>query len=161
MPLFFLTWTKLICLLKPKIKLHWHLSTILIGWAALLVAGCQNPGVVQIAPNTYLLSREDHGGIFGTASGLKAGVFRDADAFAERQGKAEIPVTAREHPVGILADWASFELTFRIVDKNAPEARWTYVMEQAGTNSPGKGTLLRPDKYTVYEFRAVVPPDSK
>jgi hypothetical protein len=133
---------------------------LFFGLAALL-CGCANPGIVQISPNTYLLSREDHGGIFGSASALKAGVFHDATVFAEKQGKAEIPISAREHPVGILGDWASFELTFRLADKNTPEARCTYVMEQAGTNSAGNGTFLRPDKYTEYEFRAVVSPDSK
>jgi hypothetical protein len=128
--------------------------------AGLIADGCANPGIVQISSNTYLLSREDHGGIFGSVSALKAGVFNDATAFAEKHGKAEIPVSAREHPVGIMGDWASFELTFRLTDKDAPEARSTYVMEQAGTNSPGKGTILRPDKYTEYEFKAVVQ-DSK
>jgi len=38
---------------------------LLVGVAALLMAGCANPGIVQISPNTFLLSREDHGGIFG------------------------------------------------------------------------------------------------
>lgn len=136
--------------MNPKVEI------LVIFWLVVSFAtGCANPGIVQISPNTYLLSREDHGGIFGSASALKAGVFHDATAFAEKQGKAEIPISAREHPVGILGDWASFELTFRLADRNSPEARLTYVMEQAGTNSPGKGTFLRPDKYTEYEFRAV------
>jgi hypothetical protein len=134
---------------------------ILIGLAALLAAGCTNPGIVQVSPNTYLLSREDHGGIFGSVSALKAGVFKDAHTFAEKQGKAVIPVSAREHPVGILGDWASFELTFRLVDTNAPEARWTYVMEMAATNAPPNGTALRPDKYTEFKFKVADSPDSK
>lgn len=136
------------------------IKQIITGLAAILAAGCQNPGIVQVSPNTYMLSREDHGGIFGNVSALKAGVMRDANVFAERQGKAEIPISARDHPVGILGDWASFELTFRLADKNSPEALRTYVMEMAETNSPGKGTFLRPDKYTEYEFRAVVSPES-
>src|ERR1017187_6746310 len=105
----------------------------LAGLAAWLVAGCANPGIVQISPNTYLLSREDHGGIFGSASALKAGVFHDATAFAEKQGKAEIPISAQEHPVGILADWASFELAFRLADKKTPGARCNHVKQHAGT----------------------------
>jgi hypothetical protein len=93
-----------------------------IALAALVMAGCQNPGIVRVSPNTYMLSREDHAGIFGSMSKLKAGVISDANEFAEKQGKVAIPLSAKEHPVGILADWASFELTFKVVGKNDPEA---------------------------------------
>lgn len=87
------------------------------------LAGCANPQVVQISPGVYQLGRADHGGIFGNRDALKAGVIRDADAFAEKQGKVAVPVCAREHPVGILGDWASFEYTFRVEDKDAPDAK--------------------------------------
>lgn len=89
---------------------------------AIILVGCANPGIVRISPDTYMLSREDHGGIFGNASALKQGVIRDADAFAESQGKVAIPVTAHFKPVGYgPAQWASFEYQFRVVDKNDPE----------------------------------------
>jgi hypothetical protein len=56
---------------------------------ALLLAGCANPGVVHVSENAYVLSREDHAGIFGSASKLKAGVVSDANAFAAGQGKVK------------------------------------------------------------------------
>ena len=71
-----------------------------------------------------MLTKEDHGGIFAFNRGkLKTDAIREANAFAESQGKIAIPVSAHEHPVGILGDWASFEYQFRVVDKNDPEAR--------------------------------------
>ena len=88
-----------------------------------LLAGCANPKVVQISSGVYQLGRADHGGIFGNRDALKSGVISDANAFAEKQGKVAIPVCAKEHPVGILGDWASFEYTFRVVDKSDPEAK--------------------------------------
>ena len=40
-----------------------RIKLIITGVAAILAAGCQNPGIVQVSPNTYMLSREDHGGL--------------------------------------------------------------------------------------------------
>lgn len=105
-------------------------------------AGCQNPTVVQLSPGLYELARADHGGIFGNEQALKAGVIRDANAFAESQGKVAIPVSAREHPVGILGDWASFEYDFKVVDKNDPEARTPKI-------------LVRVDSERSAEFRSL------
>lgn len=90
-----------------------------------ILVGCANPGIVQLSPDTYMLSREDHAGIFGSASGLKTGVISDANAFAAAQGKVAIPISAHETPVGVLGKWAKFEYQFRVVDKNDPEARRT------------------------------------
>ncbi|HAL36641.1 MAG TPA: hypothetical protein DCP03_00335 [Polaromonas sp.] len=98
---------------------------------SIVLAGCANPGIVQISPETYLLSREDHGGIFGSASSLKAGVIADANAFAADQGKVAIPISAHETPVGVMGKWAKFEYQFRVVDKNDPEVRRTALVPRA------------------------------
>ncbi len=87
-----------------------------------ILFACANPGIVQLSPDTYMIMREDHAGIFGSMSKLKAGVIRDANAFAASQGKIAIPISANEHPMGVMADWARFEYQFRVVDKNDPEA---------------------------------------
>jgi hypothetical protein len=76
-----------------------------------------------MSPGVYELARADHGGIFGNEEALKAGVIRDASAFAESQGKVAIPVAARQHPVGIMGDWASYTYDFKVVDKDSPEAK--------------------------------------
>lgn len=98
---------------------------------SIVLAGCANPGIVQVSPETYLLSREDHGGIFGSASALKVGVISDANAFAAGQGKVAIPISAHETPVGVMGKWAKFEYQFRVVDKNDPEVRRTALVPRA------------------------------
>ena len=88
------------------------------------LVGCANPGVIRLSPDTYILSRQDHKGIFGNESALKAGVIRDAQAFAESQGKVAVPITTEFTPLGNgPAQWASFEYQFRLVDKGDPAAR--------------------------------------
>jgi hypothetical protein len=78
-----------------------------------ILAGCANPDIVKISPDTYLLSREDHAGIFGSASGLKAGVISDANEFAANMGKIAIPISSNESPIGVMGKWARFEYQFR------------------------------------------------
>ena len=90
------------------------------------LAACANPAVVQLSPDTYVLSKEDHAGIFGSMAKLRADVINEANAFAAKQGKVAIPLSSKEKPVGYgPAQWASFEYQFRVVDKNDPEARRT------------------------------------
>lgn len=86
------------------------------------LGGCANPGIVQIAPDTYRLARDDHAGVFGNRHRMAADVIREANAFAEKQGKVAIPISQNDKPVGVLGNWASFEYTFKLVDKNDPEA---------------------------------------
>jgi hypothetical protein len=90
---------------------------------AVVVGGCANPGIVQVSPDTYRLARDDHAGVFGNRHALAAGVIRDANNFAERQGKVAIPVSQEDKPVGVLGNWASFSYTFKLVDKDSPAAR--------------------------------------
>ena len=101
-------------------------TTLAIFLSMTVLFGCANPGIVKLSPDTYLLTREAHGGIFASTSALKAGVIRDANAFAESQGKVAIPIASKEKPMGNgPAQWASFEYQFRVVDKNDPEVRRT------------------------------------
>ncbi|MCW9023463.1 MAG: SHOCT domain-containing protein [Gammaproteobacteria bacterium] len=107
------------------------MKKILIPFILLLV-GCANPGIVKLSPDTYMLFREDHGGIFGSSSSLKAGVISDANKFAAKQGKVVIPITSNFKPMGNgPAQWASFEYQFRVVNKNDPEARRTSLTPRA------------------------------
>jgi hypothetical protein len=89
-----------------------------------LLSGCANPGIVQLSPDTYMLSRVDHAGMFGNASALKAGVISDADAFAASQGKVAVVIAANDSPA-YPGHFATFEYQFRVVDKNDPDARRT------------------------------------
>lgn len=95
-------------------------------FTALLIACASSPGIVQLSPDTYMISKEDHAGVFGSLAKLKADTIREANEFAARQGKVAIPISTKERPMGICCgQWARFEYQFRIVDKNDPEVRRT------------------------------------
>lgn len=98
--------------------------------ASLALAACSNPGVVQISPDTYFISRTDKGGVFGNASKMKAEVIHEANEFAAKQGKVAIPISTRETPMAI-GQFASFDYQFRVVDKNDPEAKRTSLIPRA------------------------------
>ena len=108
----------------------------------LLCAGCSNPEIVQMSSGVYELARADHGGIFGNKDALKSGVIRDANTYAERQGKVAVPVSAKEHPVGILGDWASYEYVFKVVDKNSPDALIPWILVRSDSARAGGFTSL-------------------
>ena len=102
-----------------------YLASALISVSAFALGGCVgNPGIVQMSPDTYMLSRTDRAGIFGNASAMKADVIREANEFAARKGKVAIPLGSTETPVAP-GRFATFEYQFRVVDKNDPEARRT------------------------------------
>lgn len=104
---------------------------------ATVITGCrstfQSPGIVQLSPDTYMITKEDHRGIFGAGASatLKAQTIREANAFAESKGKIAIPIALKAHPVGVMGDWASWEYQFRVVDKNDPEAQRTSLAPRA------------------------------
>lgn len=137
---------------------------ILLIFLCLGLVGCTNPGIVRISPDTYLLARVDHGGIFGNAERMKANVISDADAFAEKQGKVAIPISTKEVPmvvgsIGHFGTFASIEYQFRVVDKNDPEAREAFLVprpdvvidktEKISADTTSKDiTEKQPDLYT-------------
>jgi hypothetical protein len=102
------------------------MKTLLPVLLCLGLVGCAaNPGIVRLSPDTYVLYRESHAGIFLNAARMKADVIREADEFAEKQGKVAIPIAAKETPMrpGMNGQYGAFEYQFRVVDKNDPEAR--------------------------------------
>jgi len=85
-----------------------------------LLSGCvSNPGVVELSPGTYMLSRVDHGGIFGNEAALQADVVREANEFAKNKGKVAYAVSSHLDPMRP-GHFASFEYQFRLVDASAP-----------------------------------------
>ena len=94
------------------------------------VGAWANEDIIKISPDTFMLSRTDRRGIFGDPKAFKAQVFREANEFAERQGKVAIPITFNEVPMGP-GRFASFEYQFRVVDKEDPEARRTALVPRA------------------------------
>lgn len=104
--------------------------TIICVLVAALFAGCANPGIVQLSPDTYMLSRADRAGIFGNTAALKAGVIKEANEFAQSKGKVAIPLSSRDTPV-YPGHFATVEYQFRVVDKDDPEAKRTSLVQRA------------------------------
>jgi Short C-terminal domain len=101
--------------------------------ACLATVGCTSyvkPEIVPIGPNAYLLSRASKVMGWGNLGEMKAEVHREANAFAESKGKVAITISTNEAPVAF-GKYAFFELKFRLVDKNDPEA-----LNPGGTRFP-------------------------
>ena len=100
-----------------------------------MTAHAAKPEVVQLSPDTYMISKADRAGIFGGGiPKLKAAVIKQANEFAASQGKIAIPLGSSERPMGNgPAQWATFEYQFRVVDKTDPEARRTSLTPRADT----------------------------
>lgn len=81
--------------------------------------------IVQLSPDTYMLSRVSKAGIFASMAKLKSGVIRDANTFAQKQGKIAVAISSHEVPVGGPGQWPMFEYQFRVVSPDDPEARRT------------------------------------
>ena len=83
--------------------------------AAFALAGCANPGVVQISPDTYQISRSSAAGAFANTSMLKAKVIREANQFAQKQGGVAVPLSINENrpPVG----FPSCDVTFAVMSR--------------------------------------------
>ena len=101
-----------------------------ISFAVACLAACANPGIVQLSPDTYMLSRTDKGGVFGNSAAMKAGVISDANAFAQSKGKVVIPLTTHETPMEVGRGFATFDYQFKLVDPNSPEARSTALIQR-------------------------------
>lgn len=80
----------------------------------------------MMSPDTYMISRTDHAGIFGSVSAMKAEVISDASKFAGSQGKVAIPLNVDTTP-SYPGHLGTVEYQFRVVDKNDPEAKRTYL----------------------------------
>jgi Short C-terminal domain len=119
----------------------------------LLAAACAKPGtVVQLSPDTYMVSRTDKGGAFGSASAMKVDAIREASEFAAGRGKVAIPLHIRESPAAP-GGFASVEYQFRVLDKSDPEARRVSLVPRSEI-APDKadkpdstGIDIRPDVY--------------
>ncbi|WP_038054260.1 SHOCT domain-containing protein [Thermomonas fusca] len=109
------------------------LSVALLALGTPVQAG--KPEVVQLSPDTYMIIKADHGGIFGGGiPKLKIAVIKQANEFAAAQGKIAIPLASNEKPMGGgPAQWATFEYQFRVVAKDDPEAQRTSLTPRADT----------------------------
>lgn len=91
---------------------------------ALVLPGCATPSVVQLSPDTYLITKNVGGQIAGGLAATKAAVIQQANDFAQQQGKIAVVISSKETPPNFYS-LGVFEYQFRVVDRNDPEARRT------------------------------------
>lgn len=84
--------------------------------SAAALSACANPGIVEVAPDQYMVSRLDPGGMVGNAAALKARMIKEANDFAEKKGKRAVPVPLDELPGFPSCNPQVVEYNFRIVD---------------------------------------------
>ena len=117
--------------------------------SVLLIIGCSKPdfikmpnlkltnsGIVKLSQDTYMLRREDHGGYLARSSLLKVSVIRDANEFANKQGKVAIKISSHATPMDKSQNqWPSFEYKFRVADEKVSEVRRTPQIQRNDTNT--------------------------
>lgn len=94
-------------------------------------AGDKFSDVVQMAPDTYSISRTDHGGIFGNAGKMRTKVIQEANDFAQSKGKVAVMSYLHETPMVVAHNLASIEYTFWVLDKDDADARRISVHQDA------------------------------
>ena len=97
------------------------------------------PEVIQLSPDTYMITRSSKAGMFTNMSKLKTRVIKQANDFAESKGKIAVPISERvDRPA--VGGFPSYEYQFRVVDPGSPDAKST-----ALKSSPDKITESRND----------------
>jgi hypothetical protein len=83
---------------------------VMLAAPTISAAGDRFADVVQLAPDTYSISRIDHGGIFGNAGKMKTKVFKEAQDFAASMGKVAVARHIQEQPMIAGRSFASWAL---------------------------------------------------
>ena len=54
----------------------------------ILLSGCSSTGVITTSEDTYMISKQSAAGIFGTAGGVTADIFTEANQHCNNLGKS-------------------------------------------------------------------------
>jgi hypothetical protein len=97
------------------------MKNVILVVAILLLQACSNPAPMQLAPDTYVIMKEDHAGVFGSHSKLKMKVYKEAQAMADAQGRVIYPLSMKEKPMGNgPGQWATVEYHFMLLEPSDP-----------------------------------------
>ena len=73
----------------------WPILALLVLFPLDTVA--RGPEVVQLSPDTYMITRSSKAGMFANMSKLKSRVIQQANDFARRKGQIAIPISENQH----------------------------------------------------------------
>jgi hypothetical protein len=106
-----------------------NLRFIALMLASITLVGCGGSGVLQVSPDTYLISRTSAAGAFASKAGMMKSVIEEANEFSASKGKITIPISSSfTRPV---TGFPTFEYQFRVVDKDDVEAQRTALLPTA------------------------------
>ena len=112
-----------------------------------------SPGIVELSPNTYRLSRVDGGGVFADAAAMKASVVDEANAFAQRKGKIAVPIATREERMKV-GRLSTVEYDFRLVSPGEMTAKPAEAMRRpdvtTAETAPARPADQPPPKPDLY-----------
>lgn len=80
-----------------------------------LLSGCASTGVVPMDKGVYSISKQSAAGMFGTPDGVRADIYREANEFCAKSGKAVETVTDEKKSAVPFTRQGSASLTFRCV----------------------------------------------
>lgn len=106
------------------------IAALALGPVPSAMAGSAND-IVQLSPDTYMITRISYAGIFASMGKLKTGVIQDANNFAKSREKLAIAISAQERPVGGPGRFPQFEYQFRLVDPHGVDAKSTTLVPRA------------------------------
>jgi len=118
----------------------WHLRRFMMKRLALILVAlvlatnasqAKTPDIIEISPDTYMITRDSKAGMFASMAKLKTKVIKQANEFAASKNKVIIPISERTaRPV---PGWPTYEYQFKLVNPDSSEAIGT-----ALESSPGK-----------------------
>jgi len=103
------------------------------------ISGCSvvtetapDTGVLLIGENVYEIMDTDYRGIFGSENSLMDRNLKKVERFSLERNMVAVPLEARIHRVGILADWAWFYYKFKLVEpiKSKDELKFSDITVQ-------------------------------
>ena len=87
----------------------------------LAIAGCASTGPIPIGKDTYMISKQSAGGMFVSASSVKAEIFQEGFAFCQKQNKVFQVVRSNELSAIPAVRMPSAEVQFMCLSENDPE----------------------------------------
>jgi len=99
---------------KKGVKVNLRFFALML--ASITLSGCGSSGVLQVSPDTYLISRTSAAGAFASKAGMMKSVIEEANKFSESKGKIPIAISSNFSRPTI--GFPTFEYQFRVVDKD-------------------------------------------
>ena len=83
----------------------------------MIFSGCASTGVVPISSDTFMIEKKSAAGVFGTAGGVTADIYVEANEYCKRSGKSVETVTLDVKEAKPFVRTGSATLHFKCISK--------------------------------------------